>query len=236
MFDLRKPFLTARWANLCLFNYEVEQERLLPFTPPGCELETSEGMAFLSLVAFDFLDTRVMGVSWPGYRDFPELNLRFYVRRGHRRGVCFVREFIPQRLPCWIARALYNEPYLAAELHRFTSRRADTEEFETRLRWADAAHVLRLTVGPERSMPGPASEEHFFKEHKWGYGRDHQGRTLEYKVLHPHWQVRPVLDYQVRFECGKVYGPEWTFLDHLEPRSVCFAVGSEVAVFPGRPL
>lgn len=40
--------------------------------PPGLQLDTRAGDAFVSLVAFDFLDTRVMGISWPGYRDFPE--------------------------------------------------------------------------------------------------------------------------------------------------------------------
>src|SRR5213075_3299402 len=66
--------------------------------PPGLELDTRDGRAFASLVAFDFLDTRVLGVPWPGYRDFTELNLRFYVHRGLERGVVFVREFVPHRL------------------------------------------------------------------------------------------------------------------------------------------
>ena len=105
-------FLTARWSNLCLFTYAVPADLLRRRVPPGLELDRREGLAgeaFVSLVAFDFLDTRVLGVPWPGFRNFPEINLRFYVRRptpdgGAERGVVFVREFVPQRLVAWMAR------------------------------------------------------------------------------------------------------------------------------------
>src|SRR5438270_9254567 len=110
------PFLTAHWSNLCLLTYAVPPSLLAPRLPRGLELDMRDGQAFVSLVAFDFLDTRVLGIPWPGFRHFAELNLRFYVHRGAERGVVFVREFVPQLLVAWIARLLYNEPYQAAAL------------------------------------------------------------------------------------------------------------------------
>src|SRR5262245_26571807 len=110
------PFLTARWSNLFLATYAVPHDLLRPRLPPGLELDIWERQAFVSLVAFDFLQTRVLGVPWPGYRDFPEVNLRFYVRHGNQRGVTFIREFVPRRLVAWMARLLYNEPYVAAPM------------------------------------------------------------------------------------------------------------------------
>src|SRR2546423_13280170 len=101
-----RPFLTARWSKLFLATYAVPPALLRPRLAAGLELDTRDGQAFVSLVAFDFLDTRVLGVPWPGFRDFAELNLRFYVRRGADRGVMFVREFVPQRLVAWMARAI----------------------------------------------------------------------------------------------------------------------------------
>src|SRR5262249_15991609 len=110
------PFLTATWSNLFLATYVAPTELLEPRLPPGTTLDALQGNGFVSVVAFEFLDTRVGGVAWPGYRNFAELNLRFYVRRGDERGVVFVREFVPQRVVAWLARRLYNEPYLAAPL------------------------------------------------------------------------------------------------------------------------
>ena len=55
-------FLTARWSNLFLATYAVPEELLRPRLPEGLELDRPDGQCFVSLVAFDFLDTRVLGV------------------------------------------------------------------------------------------------------------------------------------------------------------------------------
>src|SRR5581483_907130 len=112
----RRKFLTARWCNLILANYAVPEELLRPRLPPGIDLDTRDGRCWASLVGFQFLDTRVLGVGWPGYRNFPEWNLRFYVTHQGRRGVCFVREFVPRWLVATMARVIYNEPYRAARM------------------------------------------------------------------------------------------------------------------------
>src|SRR4051794_14135342 len=106
---MARPFLNARWLNLFLATYAVPASLLERRLPPGLELDTRDGQAFASLVAFQYENTRVLGVPWPGYRNFAELNLRFYARRGGERGVVFLREFVPQRLVAWVARTVYNE-------------------------------------------------------------------------------------------------------------------------------
>jgi uncharacterized protein len=111
-----RPFLTARWANLILVQFPAPAGLLAPYLPPGVELDRWQGEHFVSLVAFQFLDTRVLGVSWPGFRHFPEWNLRIYVRHGDQRGVVFVREFVPQWFTATVARTVYNEPYRHAAM------------------------------------------------------------------------------------------------------------------------
>src|SRR5262249_32851359 len=109
-------FMSARWSNLVLVNFRVSAEMLQPWLPSGLELDRHDGSAWASLVAFDFRDTRVLGVPWPGYRDFSEVNLRFYVRHGSDRGVVFIREFVPLRCVAFLARTLYREPYTTARM------------------------------------------------------------------------------------------------------------------------
>src|SRR4051812_21173831 len=102
------PFLTAEWRNLFLATYAVPPPLLEPHLARGLSLDLRDGQAFVSLVAFEFLHTRVLGVPWPGYRNFGELNLRYYVRHVgkdgvEQRGVSFLREFVPRRLIAWLA-------------------------------------------------------------------------------------------------------------------------------------
>jgi uncharacterized protein YqjF (DUF2071 family) len=71
-----RAFLRAHWSNLVLASFAVPPELLRPRLPAGLELDTRDGSAFCSLVAFEFLRTRVLGVPWPGFRDFPEWTKR----------------------------------------------------------------------------------------------------------------------------------------------------------------
>src|SRR4051812_46531123 len=137
-----RPFLTASWINLFVVTYAVPPATLAPYLWPGLSLDLREGNAFVSLVVFDFRDTRVLGIPWPGYRNFPELNLRFYVRQGNERGVVFVREIVEQRLVAWLARCWYNEPYRVAPLRTMVEESADEIRVERRLVWNGRTYSL----------------------------------------------------------------------------------------------
>ena len=117
-----RRFLTARWLDLAMLNYEVDPDLLAPHVPAGTELDCFEGRCFVSMVGFRFADTRVLGVPIPLHRSFDEVNLRFYVRRdtteGPLRGIVFVKEIVPRRAIAWLARRLYNENYVALPMKR----------------------------------------------------------------------------------------------------------------------
>ncbi len=229
---IRRPFLTARWSNLAILTYEVPPALLEPRLPAGLELDRRNGAAFASLVAFDFLDTCVWGASWPGFRNFPEINLRFYVRLGPRRGVVFIREFVPKPAVSWLARAIYNEPYLVAPIDSRV--RSDPSAIVTvrRLRWHGRDHHIEVAGHQPAIRPGEDSDEHFFKEHQWGFGRDRRGRTLVYEVRHPLWDLYPVRSWSLDVDWASVYGPAWSCLSGVKPASVVLAAGSAVSVYP----
>jgi uncharacterized protein YqjF (DUF2071 family) len=227
-----RAFLTAEWRNLFLLTYAVPPALLEKHLPPGLSLDMRDGSAFVSLVAFEFLHTRVFGIPWPGYRNFAELNLRFYVRQGEQRGVVFIREFVPQRLVAWMARLLYNEPYLAAPLRATREDSDDEITMDYHLRFGGREQFLSVTGGKPAIRPSEDSTEHFFKEHHWGYGKTRSGQAIRYQVAHPVWDVYPVLAFQFTFDFVAVYGPEWGFLQQAVPISTVLAVGSAVSVFP----
>jgi hypothetical protein len=121
--NVPKIFLTAEWRQLAMLNYEIDPARLRPLVPAGTEIDLWEGRAFISVVGFLFLNTRVRGIAFPCHQNFEEINLRFYVRRhaadGWRHGVVFVRELVPRAAIAFIARKFYNENYLALPMwHR----------------------------------------------------------------------------------------------------------------------
>lgn len=229
---MARPFLICKWRNLFLATYAVPPQLLESRLPHGLELDMRSGSAFVSLVAFQFLNSRVLGVPLFGYRDFPELNLRFYVRHGDERGVVFVREIVNQRLIAWSARALYHEPYRVAPLTCHCHEEENARTMEYRLTWGGREHLLKVCGRKPAYLPDAASDEYFFKEHRWGFGRTRSGQTVRYEVAHPLWEVFPVESYRIDMDWSEVYGPEWKMLNGATPLSTVFAVGSEVAVYP----
>ncbi len=230
----RRSFLTAEWKDLILVTYEVEPAVLEHRLTPNLELDTIDGRAFVSLVAFDFLETAVLGIKWPGFVNFPEINLRFYVREknGGRRGVMFVRELVPSRLVAWIARAIYNEPYSATWMRSSKLVSDDTVTITHDWKWRGESQRLVAVSDGEATMPADDSTEHFFKEHQWGFGVTRSGRALEYEVNHPHWKVHNIRDLELDVDFGSLYGEEFAALNDAEPYSVVHAVGSEISVSP----
>lgn len=164
--------------------------------------------------------------------NFPEWNLRFYVRHRRRRGVCFVREFVPQRFVAWVARTIYNEPYHAARMSMNIDDKPDSLTAAYTVEFGGKVHSLTATGSKPAVRPGPDSSEHFFKEHSWGYGRTRRGKLLRYEVNHPEWDVYPVMDFKADVDWGKLYGPTWDTMTGRDPASVVLAVGSAVSVFP----
>ncbi len=233
---MAKPFLTARWLNLIMLTYRLDPAMLLPFVPPGCELDLRDGNALASLIAFDFADTRVMGIRWPGFVNFPEINLRFYVRRptstGAERGVCFIREFVRQRTVACIARRVYNEPYAVAPLHSQVNQQAGVIHVRHTLQLKRQLFSVEVTASTESICPPADSIECFLKEQQWGFGTSRGGRLIRYQVIHPVWNIHPVTSHQLTWDWQTVYGPHWASLQQMQPTSVMLAEGSAVEVFP----
>ena len=227
-----KPFLTAAWRYLAMFNYEIDPRILAPYVPRGTDLDSWADRTYVSIVAFRFLDTRLLGVSVPFHRDFEEVNLRFYVRRvcdaQVRRAVVFIRELVPRRAVAAVARAMYNEPYITVPMH---SRIATDPKLAVRYSWSARGrwHSLEARAAKHPTLPTAESLEEFISEHHWGYTRQRDGSTVEYHVSHPQWAVSPVEEYRIDADLEALYGP--AFAPFLKtPASVFLADGSPVTV------
>jgi uncharacterized protein len=219
-----------------MLNYEMDPSLLVPLVPRGTELDTWNGTAYASIVAFRFLRTRVLGIPVPWHSDFEEANLRFYVRRQSgaelRRGVVFIREIVPRRAVAALARWLYNEPYRALPMRSSVE---TTPNLSVQYSWrlSDRWHTVAARTGQSLAVPAAGSLEQFIAEHYWGYTRQTDGSTIEYHVTHPPWAVAPAESHRVEADLGLVYEPALAAC-LPKPVSVFLAAGSPVTV--SRPV
>jgi uncharacterized protein YqjF (DUF2071 family) len=231
-------FLTANWRHLAMLNFEIDPAVLARRVPRGTELDFWEGRCLVSVVGFQFLNTRVFGVAIPFHRNFEEVNLRFYVRRkaddGWRRGVVFVKEIVPCRAIAAVARWLYNEPYVALPMSHELRRDADALRSVEYL-WGRGGEraKLRVSLAGDAKALAAGSEAEFITEHYWGYNSQRDGSTLEYRVEHPRWNVWDVADASLTCDAAKLYGREFAASLGARPSSAFLAEGSAITVARG---
>lgn len=217
-------------------NYEVAPELLTDSVPNGTSLDFHNGKCFVSLVAFMFLDTRVLGIPVPFHINFEEVNLRFYVKRETpdetKRGVVFIKEIVPRFAIATVARVFYGEPYEAWRMSH-----AKMENDLSYAWWkADCANQVKIEIGENTGVPLENSQGEFIIEHYWGYTKRVGNRTDEYKVEHPKWELFDVKNYEIKCDFGRLYGERFAHLSNEKPHSIFMAKGSEVAVYKGAKL
>ncbi|HEY4414445.1 MAG TPA: DUF2071 domain-containing protein [Verrucomicrobiae bacterium] len=232
-------FLTAEWRQLAMVNYEIDPELLRPLIPAGTELDFWNGKAFVSVVGFLFQKTRVCGIAFPGHQNFEEINLRFYVRRqtsdGWRRAVVFIKEIVPRFAIAWLARALYNEPYLALPTSHRIEKSLTEEAGSVAYNWRfhRRENCLKLTTRGNAQPLVSGSEPEFITEHYWGYTRQRDGSTLEYQVEHPRWRFWEAQTAELHCDIVALYGEMFQDTLRRQPSSAFLAEGSEVKVHRG---
>jgi uncharacterized protein YqjF (DUF2071 family) len=235
-----KVFLTAQWRDLAMLNYEVDPALLQRFVPSGTELDLWNGHAFLSLVAFRFLNTKVLGVSFPFHSNFEEVNLRLYVRRLDgdqiKRGVVFIQEIVPRWAIATLARTLYNENYVSLPMSHQISRGDAGLAVGYQWKTGNCLNRINLTANGDPAIPAPDSLEQFITEHYWGYARQQDAGCIEYQVAHPPWLVWSTPGAMFEGDMDELYGKELGAILKQNPASAFLAEGSEVTVYRGRRL
>jgi len=233
-------FLSAKWKNLVMINYEIDPSVLSSFIPKGTQLDLWNGKALISLVGFMFLDTYVHGVSIPFHRNFEEVNLRFYIKynspEGEHRGVAFIKEIVPRWGIAWLARLLYNENYVALPMRHLVEDQHSQIKAEYQWKFNGTWQKISVRCQGNPRLPLPGSEAEFITEHYWGYSSQRDGETLEYQVKHPHWRIWEVDHCEMAVDIKNLYGSQFVPFLERQPVSSFLAEGSEVTVFKGLKL
>ena len=235
-FYKRKPisFLTAKWKNLALINYEINPTILKKYLPIGTELDDYKGKYYVSLVGFLFQNTKLLGWKIPFHSNFEEVNLRFYVKRFEnnewKRGVVFIKEIVPKHALTFVANTIYKEHYQTLPMkHSILSSQEESElvyQWKSGNKW----NSIEITAKNELLPIEENTEADFICEHYFGYTKYSTNKTFEYEVKHPGWEQYEVIATKIDVDFRNNYGSDFAHLKDLKPTSVILAKGSKVSV------
>ena len=107
------------WNRTIILHWKVDTEILNEFIPKELELDTIEGNAWVSLVAFTMEKISLRSFfPFPPISNFDEINIRTYVKSNGKSGVYFLSIEGGNRLSCQIAKRISELPYRYSKMKR----------------------------------------------------------------------------------------------------------------------
>jgi uncharacterized protein len=215
------------WRELLFAHWRVPAERLRALVPPPLEVEEMEGSGWVGQTPFRITDQRPRFLPpVPGFSEFPEMNLRTYVRFRGKPGIWFFTLEAASRLAVAGARTLYRLPYKHAEMR--IERDGDWILYESRRTGELAEFVGRYRpVGPAFE-PVPGTLEHFLTERYALFVVLRSGRVIRGEIHHPPWRIAPA---EAVIETNTVPAAEGLALPEQEPL-LHFAARQDTLIWP----
>jgi uncharacterized protein len=183
--------MTQTWHDLLFAHWPVDAAVLRSKVPSAFDLDLFDDTAWLGIVPFHMTNVAPRGV--PSLRwlsEFPELNVRTYVRVNDKPGVYFFSLDAGSTLAVRSARLLLNLPYYSATIS--VTFNADRIDYDTR-RDGDSDAIFsgsyRPAGAPRKLRLG--SLEYFLTERYCLYNLDHFGAAYRLEIHHPAWSLQP---------------------------------------------
>lgn len=234
----RWPVMRQRWLHLLFVHWPADPDALQRLLPPGLEIDTFEGRAFVGLVPFTMRGIRPPFLpAVPVLSRFHEVNLRTYVhRQGREPGVWFFSLDAASRPAVIGARAWFRLPYHYARMRMDVGSAGDSVEvrYQSHRRWPGprpAGCSLRYRPRGPVTRAEPGTLEHFLVERYILYARAGD-RLRQARVAHEPYPL----------QSGEVEDLEETLSDAARvprpglERLVHYAAGVSVRIFPPRDV
>ncbi|WP_276373974.1 DUF2071 domain-containing protein [Chryseolinea sp. H1M3-3] len=107
------------WNNALFFHWKVAYDTLRKLVPQKLNLDTYEGVTYVSLVAFTMQKIRPRNLQPIKFiSDFDEINIRTYIDNDNRKGVYFLNIEAGKHLSTLIAKTLSGLPYEKSNIQR----------------------------------------------------------------------------------------------------------------------
>jgi uncharacterized protein len=225
--------MTQTWHDLLFAHWPIDEGALREKVPSEFDLDLFDGTGWVGVVLFHMTNVAPRGVpSLPWISEFPELNVRTYVRVNDKPGIYFFSLDAGSTLAVHAARLLLNLPYYAATMSVMAS--ADNIQYDSRRDNDSATATLSASYRPI-GAPFEAiigRREHFLTERYCLYNLDHRGTPYRLEIHHPPW---PLQLADAEFTRNTMVDAAGLSLPHLKPL-LHFARRQDMVAWAPSPL
>lgn len=177
-------FYYQEWNNALFLHWKVPFEILSELVPEQLNIDTFDGNAYVSLVAFTMEKIRPRNLPSINFvSDFDEINLRTYINNDNKKGVYFLNIEAAKSLSAFIARQLSGLPYEKANLSRTntTYKSANTKKGF----YLDTEFEIKELLTEKTELDKWLTERYCLY-------LDVKGTFYRYDIHHKEWKVKNV--------------------------------------------
>jgi len=215
------------WNDLLFMHWRVDEKILRNVVPADLEIDLFEGEAWLGVIPFVMTDVRPRFIPSVFASNFPELNVRTYVRYREKAGVWFFSLDAASRLAVRAARRFFHLPYQFARM----AASFDGESIEYRSQRAGRPGVQLLCrykpVGPAVRFRSETLDS-WLTERYCLFAANPVGEVFRGDIYHEPWQLQPA---EVEIEANTMTAPLGLTLPHEMPL-LHFAKRLDVLAWP----
>jgi hypothetical protein len=196
--------MNQRWNDLLLAHWPIPAQTLAPLLPEWLSIDTFEGSAWLGAVPFWLDRIKIRGIpALPGFRGFPDLNLRTYVRDQYTGtpGIYSFSLDSSNLFAVAVARTFYHLPSHWAEMH--LDQRSEREfDFYSRRRFSSqsvlfAARYRGLGPTHKTALMQPGTLEAFFTDRSCLFSCNRAGQPIRASM---HFLPMPLEEAEAEIE------------------------------------
>jgi len=189
LYRIDRPVMTQQWRDLAYLHWRYDPRAVADLLPPGLEVDTFDGSAWVGLVPFHMVDIAARRLPpFPYFGTFPETNVRTYVIGPEGPGVWFNSLDINRLLPVLVARSAYRLPYMWGTME--IRRSLGKISYRAERRWprpAGTSSLVTVEIGDEIAQP--TDLDHFLSA-RWGLYTMLGSRLAHARVEHEPWPLR----------------------------------------------
>lgn len=187
--------MVHRWETVTFLHWRMEPSQVQRLVPPGLQVETCDGSAWVSLVPLSMLVTAPGAPELPWLSRFLETNVRTYVRdEAGRPGLWFFSLDATRLAVVAVARSTYRLPYFWSAIR--LRRDGNRLHHNCARRWSSRGARSRTVVEiGEAYGDGELGELDHFLTARWRLFSTVGGRLWLTRAAHVPWplqRARPV--------------------------------------------
>ncbi|HNQ27833.1 MAG TPA: DUF2071 domain-containing protein [Aquaticitalea sp.] len=209
------------WNKAVFLHWKTDPETLHPLLPKSLSLDTIDGQAWISLVAFDMNHIGVRALpKLPHISDFQEINIRTYVTYNDKPGVYFLSMEGSKRASCKVLKAISKFPYKHSKMTR-TDFSYDSHNISEN-------NTLQIIYRNKATSCHKDNIDLWLTE-RYTVFNERNGKLIEYDVHHLEWPLEEIDIKQLKLDY-----PKWNHLINDRPDRRHYSQGVKVLTWDKR--